>query len=326
MDVRVGIAIFEGGIFSLPVYAGSAMNLHMLRVVACRCLLAVAVLGMASCTTVDPVTGQKVRNVYSLQQDVELGQSTLQANTEQMKKSNVPVNADPRRLAYIQGVMNRIAAVSDLPQLPYNVTHYQTNIVNAAAAPGGSMFVFEGLFDPRKGLVDPNNENELAAVMAHEIAHVNCRHVTERMTAVMPAALLSDILGAIAVNQGKENLAQALQVAFAVTAGLLIPKYSRVDEFEADRIGMFYMAKAGYDPRAAPAIWKRVVERSNNRDKASIFATHPSDYDRYRTLNKMLPYAMEEYRKATGRYPPGYQPPVDPASLPPFNWRVPPKK
>ena len=96
---------------------------------------------------VDPVTGDRVWNMYSLNDDIQLGQSTLQANTKAMRDSNVRVDDDPKRVAQLQEMVNRLAAVSDLPNLPYTVTLYHTNIVNAAAAPGGSMMVFEGLWD-----------------------------------------------------------------------------------------------------------------------------------------------------------------------------------
>ena len=95
------------------------------------------------------------------------------------------------------------------------------------------------------------------------------------------------------------------------TAGgmaLYIPSYSRKDEAEADRIGLLYMARAGYDPRAAPRIWKRVAEDEGKKEPASIFATHPSSYDRYKALTAQLPAAMEEYRRVTGTYPPNYTP------------------
>lgn len=261
-----------------------------------------------SCATVDAVTGQRVYNVYSLQDDIAMGYKTMEANTSEMKKSRVPINEDRAKLGEIQEIVRRIGAVSDLPQLPYNVTLYQTNIVNAAAAPGGSMMVFQGLYDDQVGMVKDNDE--LAAVMGHEIAHVTCRHVTERLTKITVAASLAEIAAQIASHKDNDDLATGIRAAFAVGTALWIPAYSRKDEAEADKVGMMYMARAGYDPSAAPRIWKRVAEKSGKKDPASIFATHPSDWDRYQNLNKLLPAAMQEYHKATGKPPANFTAPA----------------
>ena len=235
-----------------------------------------------------------------------MGRKTLVQNTKEMQANKVPINQDKERLDQINTIMKRIAAVSHLPELPYNMTLYQTDIVNAAAAPGGSMFVFEGLYDPEKGMV--KDEDELAAVIAHEIAHVNCRHVTERLTRVMPVVMATEIGAQILIANDSKDWANILRLVSAGGMALWIPSYSRKDEAEADRVGMVYMARAGYDPRAAPRIWKRVADEKGDKSPASIFATHPSGWDRYQALNNMLPSAMEEYRKATGSYPTGYSP------------------
>jgi predicted Zn-dependent protease len=261
---------------------------------------------LSACAT-DAVTGRKTLNYYSLADEVKMGQQTLALNTKEMQTAGVPINRDRQRVEQIEAMVKKISAASDLPQLPYNVTLYETNIVNAAAAPGGSMMVFAGLYDPKIGLV--KEENELAAVIGHEIAHVTCRHTTERLSRVVPVAVLIEIGAQVLSHRDQPEIAWALRGAFAVGTALLIPAYSRSDEREADRVGMRYMARAGYDPRASLQIWKRVAEKEGRKASTSIFATHPSDWDRYKALEKELPAAMEEYRKATGRYPEGYSPP-----------------
>ena len=271
-----------------------------------RALPLLPALLLSACAT-DAVTGRKTLNYYSLADEVKMGQQTLSLNTKEMQTAGVAINRDRERVQQIETIMKRITAVCDLPQLPYNVTLYQTNIVNAAAAPGGSMMVFQGLYDPKAGLVQ--SENELAAVLGHEIAHVTCRHTTERLSRVVPLAVLAEIGAQILSHRDHPEIAWALRGAFAVGTALWIPAYSRSDEREADRIGMRYMARAGYDPRAALDIWKRAAEKTGRKDSTSIFATHPSDADRYKALQKELPAALEDYRKATGHYPEGYSPP-----------------
>ncbi len=295
-------------------------------------LVAAACPLFSSCSTVDAVSGQKVYNLYTMQEDIDLGQKAMASNLDELKKEHVRTNIDQAHLAKIREITARITAVSDMPQLPYEVTLIQTNIVNAAAMPGGQMIVFEGLYDPKVGLVQ--DDNEMAAVIAHEIAHVNCRHTTERLSKIMTAAMVAEVAAVVAENNDRAQVADAIRAAFAVGTALWIPTYSRADEAEADRIGMFYMAKAGFDPRAAPRIWKRVNEREKKQGgdggmawAMSIFATHPSNEARYRELSKLLPYAMEEYKKATGSYPPDYNPAQYQAVVQkPLDWRNPKPK
>lgn len=277
--------------------------------------------GVVSCTTVDAVTGQSVYNIYTLQDDIELGQTAIAANLKELQQGGAPVNSDPKRLAKLREIVGRITTVSDLPQLPYDVVLVHTSIVNACAFPGGNIMVFEGLYDPKEGLV--SDDDELAAVIAHEVAHVTCRHATERLSKIMTAAAIAEVAAAIAEHKEHEQTATAIRALFAVGATLWIPVYSREDEFEADRVGLFYMAKAGFDPRAAPRIWKRVAEREKEERGwlMSIFATHPANKARYEALQKLLPYAMEEYAAAVGRYPDGYTPGESVPAAGTFDWR-----
>lgn len=281
-----------------------------LKVIFLKKCLAGAVSLMASvlllsCAT-DAVTGQTVFNYYTLDQEVALGRQTVEANTEQLKEAGVGVNEDPEMVRKLQRMVDDISAVSDLPNLPYSVTLYHTNIVNAAAAPGGSMFVFEGLYDSEEALV--HDDDELAAVMAHEIAHVTSRHVTERLSQIVPLAILAEVGAQALEADNQEGWADFLRISVGVGTALYIPSYTRKNEYEADRVGMMYLARAGYDPRAAIRIWKRVTEKTGKTSPASIFATHPSSHDRYRALESHLPRAMEAYRTKTGRYPDDYTP------------------
>lgn len=256
----------------------------------------VPVLLLAGCSTMDAVTGRQTRNFYSLQQDVDIGSEVQSETVAALREQGVPINADPARVAQLQEMVDRIRAVSDLPNLPYEVTLIHTNIVNAMAAPGGKVMVYEGLWDPTEGLA--HDEDEIAAVLAHEIAHVNARHSTESMTRQMvPNALF---LGASAIAQARErnDIAAALGGAFTLYNGVWVTRYSRKDELEADAIGMMYMAKAGYDPRAAVRIWERVALHQNGGDPAaSIFSTHPPSLERVENLRNRLPAALAEYKK-----------------------------
>ena len=260
----------------------------------------------SSCATVDPVTGRKVNNMYLIEDDIQLGREVMADTVKSMRESGVPLNANRTRVRQVEDIVKRIAAVSHLPNLPYEVTVFETNIVNAAAAPGGQLMVFSGLYDAKKGLVA--DEDELAAVIGHEIAHVTCRHTTEEMTRQLPMQLIL-LGGAIyAEAKGDDDLALALGAGFLVYQGLILPRYSRTDEAEADAVGLMYMAKAGYDPRAAIRVWQRAAERDGDPGLLAMFSSHPTNKARKKSLEAMLPEAMEAYRQATGRYPQGYSP------------------
>lgn len=250
---------------------------------------------LAGCATMDAVTGQQTRNFYSLEQDIDIGSQVYNETLEEMRTRGVKVNADAARVAQLRDMVRRISAVSALPDLPYEVILIQTHIVNAMAAPGGKLMVYEGLWSPKDGLV--KDDEELAAVLAHEIAHVNCRHSTEAMTRAMPVNAAA-MIGVIAARNTKYE--QFAQIAAAgglfVYNGMWMTRYSRADEIEADSVGLTYMAKAGYDPRAALRIWERSAQRRAGTDPASsIFSTHPSDSARLQNLRAQLPAAAATY-------------------------------
>lgn len=230
-----------------------------------------------------------------------MGQATVRANTASLAEQGVGVNQDPERVEQLRVMVERIGAVSDLPQLPYTVTLYHTNIVNAAAAPGGSLMVYEGLYDPERGLA--RDEDELAAVIAHEIAHVTCRHVAEQLSKAKTANVVGGTLGALADILGYGGVYDLAEGVLSVSSVIWLPAYSRRDEEEADRVGLLYMARAGYDPRAAPRLWQRAAADPAQRGAGGIFSSHPGHADRRRILEAAMPEAMEAYRRATGGVP-----------------------
>ncbi len=259
-------------------------------------LFGALLLALTGCTTMDAVTGQQTTNFYSLQQDVDLGSQVYNGTIQQMRARGIAVNADRRRLAQLQEMVYRIAAVSDLPQFPYEVCLIHTNVVNAMAAPGGKIMVYEGLWDPENGLAQ--DEDEIAAVIAHEIAHVNARHSTEAMTRALPGNLIAT--GILIVTKDSENSQfwQTLAAAgMFIHNGMYMTRYSRENEMEADSVGLRYMARAGYDPRAAVRIWERAeIQRTGHDPATSIFSTHPSSAQRIAGLRAQLPAALAVYQ------------------------------
>ena len=263
-------------------------------------LLAAAGLALASgCATTDFVTGQDVQNMYSINEEIQLGQEFYVETVKELKKEKAPIDQDPVRVKLVRDVTARIVAVADATNLPYRATFVgDPDFVNAYALPGGNIFVFEGLWNPKEGLVQ--TEAELAAVVAHEIAHVNCRHSTEAMTREMLPNLLLAGAAIWAEIEDKDDAQLILGGAMLAYNGFIVTKYSREDELEADRVGMMYMAKAGYDPAAAPRVWERLAGASDSQleKTLSIFSTHPRDYLRAQELRRHLPEAQALYEAA----------------------------
>ncbi len=241
----------------------------------------------------DRVEDSVVMQWYDEEEDVEIGTGVMQQSLAEFQQKGIEYDTDQELTAKIREMVTRLAAVSHYPEFPWEAHLAEVDIVNAWCAPGGKIMVFRGLFDPQKGLV--RSEDELAAVLGHEIAHATCRHVTrgksrENMILVFAFPVL--IAGAV-VGAG-----DLTQVAVGGGLSLYLPKYSRGQESQADAVGMIYMAKAGYDPRAAPRLWKRAAETQG--DEASIFSTHPASGERAEALDEALPEALEIYEKTKG--------------------------
>ena len=259
-------------------------------------LLFLLFLSLAGCTQ-DLITGKKVYNWFSLDQDVKLGNEVITAQLQELQKKNKKVDeaADPAMTEKIRKMTRRIAAVSHYPNFPFEAHYADVDIVNAWCAPGGKVMVYSGLFDPKKGLVDKKSDDELAAVLGHEISHATARHVTRSMS----RSLTIMLVGQAAVSAISASGAGAVQNAFnqAIVEGinLYIPAYSRKNESEADRIGIMYAAKAGYNPQAAVDLWYRACKKQGR--PADVYASHPSNCARAKALEALLPEAMIEYEK-----------------------------
>lgn len=159
--------------------------------------------------------------------------------------------------------------------------------VNAWCMPGGKVVVYSGLLGVTQ------NETALAVVMGHEIAHAIARHGNERMS---QALLLQG--GGIALNlamtEKPELTRNILLQSYGIGSTLGSLKYSRVHETEADKMGLIFMAMAGYDPREAIAFWQRMAAQGGAK-VPEFLSTHPHDDTRAKTLNEFMPEALKYY-------------------------------
>ncbi|SDR73141.1 M48 family metallopeptidase [Gramella sp. MAR_2010_147] len=162
---------------------------------------------------------------------------------------------------------------------------------NAFAMPGGKVVVYTGILDEAK------NTNGLATIMAHEIAHALADHGAQRMSAAQ-LQQLGAVAGSVAVSGRSQQTQQIFAQAYGLgtTVGVMLP-FSRSHEAEADRVGLTMMAIAGYDPREAPELWKRMQANSSGQAPPEFLSTHPSTQTRINNLTKWAPEAIAEAKK-----------------------------
>src|SRR3990167_6244171 len=152
----------------------------------------------------DYVTGKKSYNFYSTSSDIDIGNYVMKTQLKALQKDGkkMDLQADADEYRRIRKIVNKITAVSHIPNFPYEVHLADVDIVNAWCAPGGKIMVYTGLYQPRKGLVQKGNDDEVAAVLAHEISHATARHVTEMLTKVSTFQMVGDIATSVIVQTG----------------------------------------------------------------------------------------------------------------------------
>ncbi|MFI5219480.1 MAG: M48 family metallopeptidase [Bacteroidia bacterium] len=167
----------------------------------------------------------------------------------------------------------------------------QSKDINAWCMPGGKIVVYTGL------LPVTQDEASLAFVMGHEIAHAVARHGNERMSQMLLAASGEIALDVALRNKPAETRAM-FHTAYGLgaTVGAILP-FSRLHETEADKLGMIFMAMAGYDPHVGIGLWQRMSKASGGGKPPEFLSTHPSDQTRINNINAYMPTAMKYYKK-----------------------------
>lgn len=241
---------------------------------------------LAACATV-PETGRKQVLIISASQEMQLGFQEF----EKLKKST-PISKDAAASAQLQRVGRRIAAIAPLPNAQWEFVLFdKAGTPNAFCLPGGKVGVFSGLLPITK------DDAGLATVVGHEVAHAVARHGAERMS----QGAVFQILEELALGRSSPVTRQVVQQAYGL--GFALP-HSRQQELEADRLGVLYMARAGYPPREAIGFWKRFAEYKNKAGggkQIEFLSTHPLDEQRIRQIEGLIPQAEMEYRKPDAR-------------------------
>ena len=231
---------------------------------------------VAACETA-PITGRDQLVLLSEPQAAEMGQ---QAYAQILSEKPVVTNTEFSQA--VQRVGRRVAqAIEGGQSWEFNVIEDETP--NAFALPGGKVGVHTGLAK----VVE--NDAQLAAVLGHEIAHVTARHSAERVSQQL---LVQQGVSVLGQATGTASLAQL--AAAAATFGVVLP-FTRSQESEADEIGLHYMARAGYDPRAAVRVWQNFDKLGGERPP-EFLSTHPSPGNRITRLQNLLPKVMPIYQ------------------------------
>jgi len=184
---------------------------------------------------------------------------------------------------YLSEVGDRLSSMSHRPDMPYSFRAVNATYVNAYAFPGGSIAATRGI------LLGLDNEAELAALMGHEIGHVNARHTAQRMTKQVLVGVAVAVGTAVVANKNAKYAPLAAGLG-AVGAGALLARYSRKDERQADQLGMEYMVRAGYTPQGMVGLMELLQSMSDHKPSVidMMFATHPMSDERYQTAKTRM--------------------------------------
>lgn len=236
----------------------------------------------SACTkVVNPATGQSEYTAMSPKQERAVGKEQHPQILQQFGGNY----SDAELQAYVTEIGNRLQAVSEMPEEKFTFTLLNSNVVNAFALPGGYVYISRGL------MALAENEAEVAGVLAHEIGHVTARHSAQRYSKGVLAqggVTLGTVLAGVL---GGGNLAKTVQQLGTTGAQAYLAGYSRENEFQSDQLGVRYLTRAGYDPRAMATFLEKLGRHSNLAQKlagkegepdpsTSWLATHPRTPDR----------------------------------------------
>ena len=249
---------------------------------------------LAACSTV-PITG---RRQLSLVSDNEI--NSLAANQYREVIAKGPLSSNSQQVAMVRTVGQRIKGAVEAYFRQQNASdqlagyQWEFNVIqddkqqNAWCMPGGKVAVYTGI------LPITQDENGLAVVMSHEIAHAVAKHGSERMSQGLVQQLGGQALSAALSSNAPATQQLALQ-AFGVGSQIGLLKYGRNQESEADHLGLIFMAMAGYNPDGAITFWQRMEASSSGAAPPEFLSTHPSNGTRIADIERELPEARKYY-------------------------------
>jgi predicted Zn-dependent protease len=265
-----------------------------LRMIALITMTAVLTAGCASTTQSGAVGVERKQLLLVSSQEAEQGAATFYAKEKDKYAKAGALNANAQQTARVRsiaaGLIEQAGAFRpDTRNWKWEVNVIHSKEVNAYCAAGGKMAIYTGLLDGLK-LTD----NEVAAVMGHEIAHALREHTREAMSEALAQQVGLSVLSA-ALKLGDTS---ASLLGNATHVALTLP-FSREKEREADRIGLELMARAGYNPRDAVSVWRKMM--SSGGHPPELLSTHPDPGNRIKDIEAHLPNVIPLYEEATRR-------------------------
>lgn len=246
-------------------------------------LAALVVLPLISGCAENAATGRRSLRILTRAEEIRIGSEAAPQFTEEFGGA-VP-SADLQ--AYVTGIGARMAAITeaDNPSLPWSFTLLNSDVVNAFALPGGKVFITRGLASQL------TNEAQIAGVIGHEIGHVTAQHGNQRVSNQIG---FNVVLTAVAIGVGLSGdkdieAAGAIGIpALAIGGNLVLLKYGRNEEVEADALGMRYMSRVGYHPRGQLEVMQLLAKLSGGERAPEILSTHPHPETRIERIRASL--------------------------------------
>lgn len=246
-------------------------------------LLSFAAMSLGGCTK-NAATG---KNIFTLgmnrDTEIALGAEAMPQFTQEFG-GPVP-NADLQ--AYVKEVGSKLAAVTeaDYPSLPWEFTFLNSDVINAFALPGGKVFLTRGLASKL------SSEAEMAGVLGHEVGHVTAQHGAQRIassSAIQGGVAIAAVLVDSSGNRTAKEIGAVGIPALAIGGQVVQLRYGRKEELEADKLGMRYMSKIGYDPAAQGSVMKVLQAAGGGNSQPEFLSTHPYPETRIAQINSLL--------------------------------------
>lgn len=238
--------------------------------------LIMAVFLLAGCMNKTPITGREQMIFMSPSEEKALGESSYREFLKTAKLSS-----DKAQTARIRNIGKKIAVAADRPDYAWEFNLVDDNQINAFCMPGGKVVVYTGILSIAK------NDDQLATVMSHEIAHALARHGAERMSHQQISSGIQT-LGNIIIGATAPGYSDAFNMAYGygTQLGVMLP-YSRSHEYEADAIGVYLMKQAGYNINEAVHFWENMKE-VKGKSQPEFLSTHPNDDNRIERISEIV--------------------------------------
>jgi predicted Zn-dependent protease len=248
-------------------------------------------ISLASCTqtpSIDSDGNVTVKQPSKIMQDYGTRQFNYLKNTKK-------ISSDPSLNKRVIRVASKLQAVIDLPEAKWEFVVFEDNSLNAFCLPGGKVGINTGLFR-----IIGDDDALLAAALGHEISHATANHAQQRIHRMLRVIISSAIIWRVLDHNDIDNTGEIIS-AFSLGGYVFntLPFY-RMQEYESDKMGAIFMAKAGYDPRKSILLWKLLKSRHfyDGDQKPEFLRTHPHDIKRIKALEYFMPIAMQHYYEA----------------------------